>query len=371
VIGAGPGPGEPPDPDTGPGAAPDLVGGDDEVELEGDAGGDDDDEAALALAPGGAGIAAGVRTLTVRAGGRLDAVVTAALAELTRAAVQRLIGEGRVRVDGLVAAKAGLKLRGGERVEVDVPAPVAVTLEAEAIPLVVLYEDEHVIAVDKPAGLVVHPAPGHPRGTLVNALLHHCRDLAGIGGELRPGIVHRLDKDTSGVLIASKHDHAHIALVEAFKHKATMVRSYLALCAPPPYRDALTLRTLYGRHPVHRMRFSSKVERGKSAVTHVRLLARAGAGDDRAARISCQLETGRTHQIRVHCADHGFAIVGDPVYGPRPRTPRLLEVAGELGRQALHAERLELDHPITGVRLRLHAPAPADLERAWSRLSEG
>jgi 23S rRNA pseudouridine1911/1915/1917 synthase len=330
----------------------------------------DDDEEDAGWQPGEAGLAAGRRGFTAGdadAGARLDAFIAAHDAGLSRAQVKRLIDDGRVTVEGAAIAKAGHRVRTGDRIEVDVPAPVALALAPEAIPLVVVYEDEHVIAVDKPAGLVVHPAPGHPGGTLVNALLHHCRDLAGIGGVRRPGIVHRLDKDTSGVMIAAKHDRAHTALVAAFQAKTAMVRTYVAIATPGPTRDAVTLRTMYGRHPVHRKRFSSKVTTGKLAVTHVEVIARGATLD--AALLRCRLETGRTHQIRVHCADHGFALLADPVYGPRARDPRIAAAAAALARQALHAERLELDHPITGVRLVLAAPPPADFTAAWAAVS--
>jgi 23S rRNA pseudouridine1911/1915/1917 synthase len=276
----------------------------------------DDDEEDRAWQPP----AAGRRTLTAAAadaGARLDAVIAAHVAELTRTQVKRLIDDGHVAIGGAVATKPGHRVRAGDAIDVDVPAPAVLELAPEPIPLVVVFEDEHVIAVDKPAGLVVHPAPGHPSGTLVNALLFHCHDLAGIGGVRRPGIVHRLDKDTSGVLIAAKHDRAHTALVEAFQTKRTIGRTYVAIAAPGPTRDAITLRTMYGRHPVHRKKFSSKVATGKLAVTHIELIARGAALD--VARIACRLETGRTHQIRVHCADHGFALLADPVYAPRPR----------------------------------------------------
>jgi len=303
----------------------------------------------------------------VGVGDRLDAFIAARDPALTRTQVKRLIDDGRVAIGGIAVTKAGHRVRAGDRIAVDVPPPVELALVPEPIPLVVIYEDEHVIAVDKPAGLVVHPAPGHPTGTLVNALLHHCRDLAGIGGVRRPGIVHRLDKDTSGVMIAAKHDRAHTALVAAFQTKARMVRTYVALSWPGPTREAVTLHTLYGRHPVHRKRFSSKVTAGKHAVTHLEVVARGAVID--VARLRCRLETGRTHQIRVHCADHGYALIGDPVYAPRPREPRVAAAAAALGRQALHAERLELDHPITGARLVLVAAPPADLERAWLAVS--
>jgi 23S rRNA pseudouridine1911/1915/1917 synthase len=298
------------------------------------------------------------------AGGRLDAVIAARVAELSRAAVQRLIDDGQVRVGGVVATKPGTRLRAGDVIELSVPAPTALEVVAEDIPLAILYEDADLIVIDKPAGLVVHPAPGHARGTLVNALLFHCTDLSGIGGVLRPGIVHRLDKDTSGVMVATKSDRAHAALTAAFAAKSRgdvggIHREYLAITAPPPPAAKGTLRTQYGRHPVHRKKFSSKVASGKAAVTHweiVESLAQGGA-----ALVRLRLETGRTHQIRVHAADHGWPLLGDPVYGRDPRDERLAAAARALGRQALHAAVLALDHPVTGERLSFEAPLPADL----------
>jgi len=239
----------------------------------------------------------------------------------------------------------------------------------EPIPLVVLYEDSDLIVIDKPAGLVVHPAAGHARGTLVNALLHHCTDLAGIGGVLRPGIVHRLDKDTSGVMVATKTDRAHAALTAAFAAKSRgetkgpdegIDRTYLAIASPAPPATSGTLRTLYGRHPVHRKKFSSKVASGKSAVTH--WIVEEALHE--AALVRFRLETGRTHQIRVHASDHGWALVGDPVYGHKPRDERLADVAKQLARQALHASTLAFDHPVTGARLAFESPLPEDMQRA-------
>ncbi len=265
------------------------------------------------------------------------------------------------------SAKAGRKLKDGDEVRVELPPPAPARAEPQAIPLDILHEDADLIVIDKPPGLVVHPAPGHPNGTLVNALLAHCHDLSGIGGELRPGIVHRLDKDTSGIMVATKNDAAHLALARAFADKSTgeLVREYLAVVAPPPRLDAGSFDTLYGRHPVHRKRFSSKVARGKRAVTHWRVEERLG---DRAALVRCRLETGRTHQLRVHFADHGSPIVGDPMYARRPRDPALAEAAAALGRQALHAARLELVQPTSGERLVFERPPPADMQALLSTL---
>jgi 23S rRNA pseudouridine1911/1915/1917 synthase len=299
---------------------------------------------------------------------RLDAFVAARDEALSRAQVQRLIEDGDVLVNGAVPAKAGIKLRPGDEIVVRIRPPVAVEIVAEAIELVVLHEDRHLIVIDKPAGMVVHPAPGHSSGTLVNALLAHCRDLAGIGGELRPGIVHRLDKDTTGVLVAAKDEATLQALSAAFKAKTKVLREYRAVLAPSPPASAGasgTIRTLYGRHPVDRKRFSSKVATGKNAVTHWEIAERLVAG---AALVRCRLETGRTHQIRVHMADSGWPLIGDRTYG-RSRLPSPLgEAADELGRQALHAARLEFDHPITGERLRFATEPPADFQRLLARL---
>jgi 23S rRNA pseudouridine1911/1915/1917 synthase len=276
--------------------------------------------------------------------------------------VQRLIDDGHVQVGGMVASKAGARLRAGDVVEVRVPPAAPLELVAEAIPLAILFEDADLVVLDKPAGLVVHPAPGHSRGTLVNALLHHCTDLSGIGGVLRPGIVHRLDKDTSGVMVATKSDRAHAALTAAFAAKSRgepggIHREYLAIAAPPPPAATGTLRTLYGRHPIHRKKFSSKVATGKAAVTHWQTVEMLHD----AALVRLRLETGRTHQIRVHAADHGWPLLGDPVYGPRPRDERLAAAAAALGRQGLHAAVLAFDHPVTGTRHTFEAPLPPDL----------
>jgi len=281
---------------------------------------------------------------------------------LSRAQVQRLIDEGRVTVGGVVAAKS-LRLREGDTIDVRVPAPEPLEVLPEPIPLTVLFEDADLIVIDKPAGLVVHPAAGHATGTLVNALLHHCKDLSGIGGVLRPGIVHRLDKDTSGVMVATKSERAHAALTAAFAAKSRgeaggLERTYLAITSPAPPLKTGTLRTQYGRHPVHRKKFSSKVNAGKSAVTH--WTVEESLVD--AALVRFRLETGRTHQIRVHASDHGWALVGDPVYGHKPRTDTLADVADKLARQALHASTLAFEHPATGARLGFESPLPEDMQ---------
>ncbi|MDB4959303.1 MAG: rluD [Myxococcales bacterium] len=303
-----------------------------------------------------------------QAGGRIDAVIAAAIPDLSRAQAQRLIEEGRVTLNDAVAAKAA-RVREGDTIAVEVPAPSELALLPEDIPLVILHEDPDLIVIDKPAGLVVHPAAGHATGTLVNALLFHCRDLAGIGGVLRPGIVHRLDKDTSGVMVATKTDRAHGVLAAAFAAKSRgesggISREYLAITSPAPPGRSGTIRTLYGRHPVHRKKFSSKVASGKPAVTHWEVVEPLHD----AALVKFRLETGRTHQIRVHASDQGWPLVGDPVYGHKPRDERLAEVARALGRQALHAATLSFEHPVTRKQMSFEAPLPADFQAALAAL---
>jgi 23S rRNA pseudouridine1911/1915/1917 synthase len=261
-----------------------------------------------------------------------------------------------VLVNGVAPAKAGVKLRAGDKVVVTIRPPVPVELVPEEMALAVLFEDKHMVVLDKPAGLVVHPAPGHATGTLVHGLLAHVDDLAGIGGELRPGIVHRLDKDTTGVMVVAKDEPTQTALSAAFKAKTDVVREYIAVAAPAPPGARGTIRTLYDRHPVDRKKFTSKVARGKPAVTHWEVVERLALG---AALVTCRLETGRTHQIRVHMSDSGWPLVGDQLYGRR-YSGELAELSRTLGRQALHAARLELVHPITGARLAFTTEPPAD-----------
>ena len=223
---------------------------------------------------------------------RLDAFVAERDAALSRAQAQRLIDDGEVTVNGAVVTKAGQRLRRGDQIEVAIPPPIAIDLVPEPMDLVILHEDAHLIVLDKPAGLVVHPAPGHPRGTLVHGLLAHIHDLGGIGGELRPGIVHRLDKDTSGVMVVAKDEPTLVGLQEQFAGH-TLARRYLALVEGVLPEEG-SYRTLFGRHPVDRKRFSSRVKSGKTAVTHWRVVERLPG----ATLIEARLETGRTHQIR-------------------------------------------------------------------------
>ncbi|MDX9708997.1 MAG: RluA family pseudouridine synthase [Trichloromonas sp.] len=293
---------------------------------------------------------------------RLDRFLAEQLPELSRSQLKILIADGRVQLGGQ-PGKASFRLKGGEAVTVIIPPPEPAAAQPQDLPLTILYEDSRLIVVDKPAGLVVHPAAGHREGTLVNALLHHCRDLAGIGGELRPGIVHRLDKDTSGVMVATKDDAAHQHLAAQFKvHSIT--RRYLALIHGLPTAAAGTIDLPIGRHPVQRKKMSTQSRAGRRAVTHWRVLRRYAA--DGLALVELTLETGRTHQIRVHLSESRMPVVGDPVYGGSQRgkalaDPELRNLVRALGRQALHARLLGFIHPESGAYLEFQSPLPADM----------
>jgi len=268
-----------------------------------------------------------------------------------------------VTVNGAPAGAPSRKMRAGDVVVWSPLVVVATEIAAEAIPLDIVHEDRWLVVIDKPAGLVVHPAPGHEAGTLVNALLAHCDDLRGIGGELRPGIVHRIDKDTSGLLVIAKDDATMAALGAAFK-RHDIERVYDALVVGKPPGPSGRIDTLHGRDPHDRKKFSIRVKSGRRAVTDWRVVERfAGA-----ARIEAQLETGRTHQVRVHLAALGCPLLADSVYGRPPRDPALRAIAGELGRQALHARTLGFTHPATGQKLSFSSPLPADFQRALSAL---
>jgi 23S rRNA pseudouridine1911/1915/1917 synthase len=274
----------------------------------------------------------------------------------------RHITEGAVLVGGARAVPSR-KVRAGEVVTWTPPAVVTTALLAEEIPLVVVYEDPQLVVIDKPPGLVVHPAPGHAQGTLVNALLARIGDLRGIGGELRPGIVHRLDKDTSGLLVVAKDDATMVALGAAFKaHDIDRVYEALAV-GKPPAADG-RIETLHGRDPRDRKKFSIKVRTGRKAITNWRVVERLGD----ATRLEAKLETGRTHQVRVHMAALGLPLLGDALYGRSPRDPALREIARALGRQALHARKLGFRHPKTGTWLEFTSEPPADFAAALAAL---
>jgi 23S rRNA pseudouridine1911/1915/1917 synthase len=307
-----------------------------------------------------------IRSFTVERGRppeRLDRFLAEHLPELTRSQLKRLVEDGLVTLDH-APAKAGARLKGGETVAVSLPPATPVEALPQPIPLQIFYEDAHLIVIDKPAGLVVHPAPGHAQGTLVNALLHHCRDLAGIGGELRPGIVHRLDKDTSGVMVAAKTDAALNSLGSQFKEH-TVQRRYVALLHGLLQADSGVIDRPIGRHPVDRKRMSGQARGGRQAVTRWRVLRRFAA--DRMTLAELVLETGRTHQIRVHLGEMNFPVVGDPVYGGSRRLatitdPQLRRLVQQLNRQALHARLLGFIHPQSGVYLQFESPLPADMQ---------
>jgi 23S rRNA pseudouridine1911/1915/1917 synthase len=294
------------------------------------------------------------------AGERIDRILADRDLGHSRSTLQRWVAEGRVEVDGQVVDRRA-RPAAGARIEVRPAPPPPSEAEPQDIPLRVLHEDEHLLVIDKPAGLVVHPAPGHRDGTLVNAILHR-RGALDAGAPGRPGIVHRLDKDTSGVMVVALTPAAHETLVARFQAR-DMEREYLAIVVGAPPERA-TFETLFGRHPVDRKRFTSRVTRGKHAITHLFVRERVHGG----ALVACRLETGRTHQIRVHLAEHGTPVLGDPVYGRPPRDPVLRQAAAGLGRQALHAAVLGFAHPVTGAPLRFETPPPPDFEAALKLL---
>lgn len=296
--------------------------------------------------------------------GRLDAVLAAALPDLSRARLAGLIRDGHVRVNGAPVVKPADKVRRGAVIDLELPPPEPSGAVPQDLPVRVVYEDADVVVVDKPAGMVVHPGAGHADGTLVNALLHQIGDLSGIGGVLRPGIVHRLDRGTSGLLVVAKHDAAHHVLADQFADR-TAGRTYLALVFGGPPRDEGTIDAPIGRHRTHRVRFSS-VNRdgpGKPAVTDWAVVGRG----DGVTLVRCSLRTGRTHQIRVHLTDAGWPLVGDPLY--RKRGTKLPDglvglVDPEADRPLLHAWKLRFTHPRSGEPIDLATPLPDDFVAA-------
>lgn len=305
------------------------------------------------------------------AGRRLDLFLAERLAirDLTRSRLQALIRQGMVVVcpedeattePAPALLKAGLLLKAGDRVTVRVPPPTPVDLVAEEVPFTLLYEDEDILVLAKPPGVVVHPAGGHWQGTLVHGLLHHCRNLSGISGELRPGIVHRLDKDTSGCLVVAKNDLAHHGLVRQFKSKE-VEKTYQALLTGVMSGEQGKVEQPIGRHPVRRKKMAVRPEGGRQAVTHWRVLERFAAGY---TLVSLGLETGRTHQIRVHMASLGHPVAGDPLYGKGGDRDRRFGI----NRQWLHALHLAFKHPRSGERLQFTAPLWPDLEVVLANL---
>ncbi len=292
-----------------------------------------------------------------QAGERLDRHLSTHLPERSRAEIQRWIRDGNVLVNQL-PAKPSQRLSVGDCILIVTPTPKPSILTPEALPLDILYEDDDLIAVDKPAGLVVHPAPGHESGTLVNAILYHCPDLEGVGGVKRPGIVHRLDKDTSGIILVAKNDHAHRYLQTQFKER-TIAKTYLALLIGQLEPRKGRIDAPIGRHPRHRKRMAVvPATRGRNAITEFEVEAYYGT----TSLVSVHPLTGRTHQIRVHFASIGHPLVGDVIYGPKRDTYRL-------GRQFLHAHGLRFNRPSDDTKLNLVSPLPPDLQLLLDRLS--
>ena len=298
------------------------------------------------------------------AGERVDRLLAARVAGLSRSRVQALLAEGRVSSDGTTLDSASYRVKSGERLRLDVPPAREAAPRPENIPLTIVFEDADVIVVDKPAGLVVHPAPGNPDRTLVNALLHHCgASLVGIGGVRRPGIVHRLDKDTSGLLVAAKTETAHRKLVRQFAARK-IERAYLALVWGVPSPAIGEIDAAIGRSRIDRKKMAVQKEGGKTAITRYQL--RRTLADGAISAVECRLATGRTHQIRVHMSAIGHPLVGDPVYGARG-TGRLNALAAErraavarFPRQALHAYKLGFHHPTWGSLMRFESELPED-----------
>ncbi len=294
-----------------------------------------------------------------QAGERIDRFL-ALFCSVSRNQAQGLIHDGAVTLNG-VTVKANARLKEGDTLHVEIPDPVPLDVLAQDIALDIYYEDEDVLVVNKPVGMVVHPAAGNRDGTLVNALLHHCDNLSGIGGVLRPGIVHRIDKDTSGLLVVTKNDRAHEALSLQFAAHS-LEREYLALCIGAPKQDEGSIDRAITRHPTDRKRYTSQGHNGKRAITHFKVLRRYAE----MSFISARLETGRTHQIRVHFTDEGFPLLGDPVYGGERKLNRIQQKAvrdrlRHFSRQALHAHTLGFRHPRTGEMLRFECDLPSDM----------
>lgn len=292
-------------------------------------------------------------------GRRVDQVLAELLPGESRSSIVRLIEEGHVSIDGQAAPRKSAAVATGSTIRVSIPEPSPLELTPRDIPLSILYEDDAIVVIDKPAGLVVHPGAGHEDSTLVHALLHHIRDLSGIGGELRPGIVHRLDQDTTGVLVVAKSDTAHRALTSQWNSDA-VEKEYLAVIYGTPKTAAGTIDKPIDRDPRDRKKMTV-VQGGRPAVTNYRVVESLR----HASVVHCWLKTGRTHQIRVHLKSLGHPVVGDPLYsGPQWRgvpDKRLQRTFAEFSRQALHARRLKIPHPATGESMIFEAPMPADI----------
>ena len=293
---------------------------------------------------------------------RLDRQIQETHPDFSRSRIEGLIKSGFVTVNGAVAEKAGMKVGEGDEIVVEIPPPVPAIPEPEDIALDVVFEDDDMLVVNKRPGMVVHPAPGHFSGTLVNALLFHCPGLSGIGGVARPGIVHRLDQDTSGLIVVAKSQKAMDGLVKAFSSHKNIEKTYLAVVHGRPRLDAGRIENLIGRHPVDRKRMAIVEKNGKVAITNYRvknLTAHCSPSPSAfTSLIECRIETGRTHQIRVHMASLGCPVIGDRTYG-KPALDRKLDPVPP--RQMLHAWKLKLWHPVKNVKMDFEAPIPADL----------
>ncbi len=293
---------------------------------------------------------------------RLDRQIQETHPDFSRSRIEGLIKSGFVTVNGAVAEKAGMKVGEGDEIVVEIPPPVPAIPEPEDIALDIVFEDDDMLVVNKRPGMVVHPAPGHFSGTLVNALLFHCPDLSGIGGVARPGIVHRLDQDTSGLIVVAKSQKAMDGLVKAFSSHKNIEKTYLAVVHGRPRLDAGRIENLIGRHPVDRKRMAIVEKNGKVAITNYRvknLTAHCSPSPSAfTSLIECRIETGRTHQIRVHMASLGCPVIGDRTYG-KPALDRKLDPVPP--RQMLHAWKLKLWHPVKNVKMDFEAPIPADL----------
>ena len=306
------------------------------------------------------GIEAGLETVTAEAedaGTRADVFLAAKLG-VSRSNMQKLLEDGRVK-RGEKIIKANYKVRAGEMFVVDIPEPEPIEAVPENIPLDIIYEDDDVVVLNKARGMVVHPAPGNYTGTLVNALLYHCSNLSSINSAIRPGIVHRLDKDTSGIMIVAKNDAAHISLSQQIQSK-TAVRTYLAVVRGNIKTDSGTIETQIARDKTDRKKMAVVKEGGRDAITDYEVLERFG----KYTLVRCKLRTGRTHQIRVHMEYLGYPLVGDPKYSPM-KTP--FGIKG----QALHSHTLEFTHPRTGERMKFEAPLPEDMHKIITRLHNG
>jgi 23S rRNA pseudouridine1911/1915/1917 synthase len=320
-----------------------------------------------------------IRIVAEEAGDRLDRVLAARVPALSRSRLKALILDGQVAIDGRTIRDPATRVNSGDSIAVTLPPPELAEPAGEEIPLNIVYEDDALIVIDKPPGLVVHPAAGHAKGTLVNALIAHCGEsLSGIGGVKRPGIVHRLDKDTSGLMVVAKTDKAHRALSKQFAQKAEgpLERGYLAFVWGVPARPQGTIDVPLDRHRYAREKRAVR-EGGRAAVTHWQVLERFTGADGKpvASLLACTLETGRTHQIRVHLAHIGHPILGDETYGAGFKTkasrlgPKARAALGALARQALHAYLLVIEHPETAENLEFHSELPGDLRRLRDALA--